>query len=51
MFYRSRYTECHVVPCALIVYDKATCDEESYVDEDLYRIQYTIPSAPFMANP
>ena len=42
-----RYTECHVVPCALIVYEKATRDEESYVDEDLYRIQYTITSAPF----
>jgi Zn-dependent peptidase ImmA (M78 family) len=42
-----RYTESHVVPCALIVYEKATRDEESYVEEDLYRIQYMITSAPF----
>jgi hypothetical protein len=42
-----RYTECHVLPCALIVYDKVTREDDSYVEDDDYRIQYTITSPPF----
>lgn len=42
-----RYTENHVLPCAVIVYDKVARNEESYVEEDEYRIQYTITSNPF----
>jgi hypothetical protein len=42
-----RYAESHVLPCALIVYDKVARSEESYVEDDGYRIQYTITSAPF----
>jgi Zn-dependent peptidase ImmA (M78 family) len=42
-----RYTERHVVPCALIVYDKLSRNDESFVEDDEYRLQYTITSAPF----
>lgn len=42
-----RYAEGHVLPCAVIVYDKATRNEDSYVEDDEYRIQYTIASQPF----
>jgi hypothetical protein len=42
-----RYTETHVTPCAVIVYDKASSREDSYVEDDDYRIQYTISSGPF----
>lgn len=42
-----RYAETHVLPCALIVYDKVGRNEESYVEDDEYRIQYTVSSVPF----
>jgi Zn-dependent peptidase ImmA (M78 family) len=42
-----RYTETHVSPCALIVYDKVARQQESYMEEDDYRLQYTITSPPF----
>ena len=42
-----RYTEEHVAPCALIVYDKVAKNDESYVEDDDYRIHYTITSRPF----
>ncbi len=42
-----RYAEMHVLPCALIVYNKAAGDEGSFIDEDQYKIQYTIASMPF----
>jgi hypothetical protein len=42
-----RYTERHVTPCALIVYDKVARNDESFVEDDEYRIQYTITSQPF----
>jgi hypothetical protein len=35
------------MPCALLVYDKATKSEDSFVEDDDYRIHYTITSAPF----
>ena len=42
-----RYAENHVLPCAAIVYDKVGRNEESFVEDDVYRIQYTISSSPF----
>jgi Zn-dependent peptidase ImmA (M78 family) len=42
-----RYTETHVMPCALLVYDKVAKSEDSFVEDDDYRIHYTITSAPF----
>lgn len=42
-----RYAETHVLPCAVIVFDKVARNEESYVEEDDYKLQYTITSAPF----
>src|SRR5437016_11079574 len=42
-----RYAESHVLPCALIVYDKMRRNEESFVEDDEYRIQYTVTSPPF----
>jgi hypothetical protein len=42
-----RYAESHVCPCALIVYDKVSRAEDSYIEEDNYRLQYVITSAPF----
>lgn len=42
-----RFTESHVMPCALIVYQKVGRDDESYVEEDEYSIQYTVTSVPF----
>lgn len=42
-----RYTETHVQPCAVIVYDKAARNEESYVQDDDYRIHYTVTSPSF----
>jgi Zn-dependent peptidase ImmA (M78 family) len=42
-----RYTENHVVPCALLVYDKVAKSEHSFIEDDEYRIHYTITSAPF----
>lgn len=42
-----RYAETHVLPCAVIVYDKVGRNEESYVEDDEYRVQYTVSSVPF----
>jgi len=42
-----RYTESHVVPCALIVYEKAQSSDNTFVDDDYYRIRYTITSPSF----
>jgi hypothetical protein len=42
-----RYTETHVMPCALLVYDKVAKSDDSFVEDDDYRIHYTITSGPF----
>jgi len=42
-----RYAETHVLPCAAIVFDKVARNEESYVEDDDYGLQYMITSAPF----
>jgi Zn-dependent peptidase ImmA (M78 family) len=42
-----RFAETHVLPCAVIVYNKVGQNDESYVEDDEYRIQYTISSASF----
>ena len=42
-----RYTETHVIPCGLIVYEKVPKDEHSFIEDDEYRVHYTITSAPF----
>jgi hypothetical protein len=42
-----RYTETHVMPCALLVYDKLAKSDDSFVEDDDYHIHYTITSAPF----
>lgn len=43
-----RYAERHVLPCAVIVYDKISGDpEEDDVEDSRYRIQYTIASDSF----
>ena len=42
-----RYTEAHVMPCALLVYDKIAKSDHSFVEDDDYRLHYTISSAPF----
>ena len=42
-----RYTELHICPCALIVYDKVGRGAESYLEEDDYRLQYVVTSSPF----
>ena len=42
-----RYTETHVLPCATIVFDKTARNEESFVEDDSYRLQYMITSSPF----
>lgn len=42
-----RYTETHVMPCALLVYDKVAKSDDSFVEDDDYRLHYTISSAPF----
>jgi Zn-dependent peptidase ImmA (M78 family) len=43
-----RYTEMHVEPCALIVYERVPRKtEDGYLDEDEYRIQYIVTSPSF----
>jgi hypothetical protein len=43
-----RYTEMHVEPCALVVFDRVPkSTEDGYLDEDEYRIQYTVTSPSF----
>lgn len=42
-----RYAESHVVPCALIVYDKVAGSDESFVEDDDFRIHYMVSSASF----
>jgi len=42
-----RFTEFHTLPCALIVYQKTSQNDESFVEDDDYGIQYSITSAPF----
>lgn len=44
-----RYTERHVLPCALIVFDKvkASASDDIEDEEPEYTVQYTITSAPF----
>jgi len=45
-----RFTETHVLPCALLVYDKFTKTNDVDFEEDVYRLQYTITSDPFRKN-
>lgn len=43
-----RFAEKHVVPCAVVVFDKTSIGgDDSFVEDDLYRIQYTITSPQF----
>lgn len=43
-----RYTERHVLPCAVIVYDKIPKEfDEADPDDAEYKIHYTITSVPF----
>lgn len=42
-----RFTERHILPVALIVYDKVASPEETYIEDDKYRIHYTITSPAF----
>jgi Zn-dependent peptidase ImmA (M78 family) len=42
-----RFTERHVLPCALVVYDKISKTNEVDFQEDVYRLQYTVTSNPF----
>ena len=43
-----RYVERHVLPCAVVVYDKLTHPTgESDFEDDQYKIQYTVTSPPF----
>lgn len=42
-----RYTERHILPLALVVYEKVASPEETYIDDDQYRIHYTITSPTF----
>ncbi len=43
-----RYVERHVLPCAVIVYDKLAHNAgESDFEDDQYKIHYTITSSPF----
>jgi Zn-dependent peptidase ImmA (M78 family) len=42
-----RFTEGHVLPCALLVYEKISKTNEVDFEEDVYRLQYTIASKPF----
>ena len=43
-----RYTERHVLPCAVVVLDKVRRDaDESEFEDSEYKIHYTITSSPF----
>ena len=42
-----RYVERHVLPCAVIVYEKSPGALSDDVDEAKYHVQYTITSGPF----
>jgi IrrE N-terminal-like domain len=42
-----RFVDKHVVPCALLVYEKISRTNEVDFEEDFYRVQYTISSGPF----
>jgi Zn-dependent peptidase ImmA (M78 family) len=42
-----RFTENHVLPCSVLVYDKVAKTSETDFTEDQYRLQYTITSEPF----
>src|SRR5260370_21823059 len=42
-----RYAERHVLPCAVLVYDKISKTNEIDFDEDTYQLQYTVTSGPF----
>jgi Zn-dependent peptidase ImmA (M78 family) len=42
-----RFVEGHVVPCAVIVYDKLIRTSDDDPEDDLYKLQYTITSDTF----
>lgn len=42
-----RYAERHILPCAVLIYDKISKTNEIDFDEDTYRLQYTVASGPF----
>jgi Zn-dependent peptidase ImmA (M78 family) len=42
-----RLVERHVLPCAVIVYDKVAKTTETDFEDDRFRIQYTVTSEPF----
>ena len=37
----------HVLPCAVLVYDKIARKSDDEFDDDVYRLQYTVTSKPF----
>jgi Zn-dependent peptidase ImmA (M78 family) len=42
-----RYIERHVLPCAVIVYEKAQTISGEDAEDEKYRIHYTVTSSPF----
>jgi Zn-dependent peptidase ImmA (M78 family) len=42
-----RFVEGHVLPCALVVYDKTSPTGDDDPEDDLYKLQYTIASETF----
>lgn len=42
-----RFTELHVEPCALIVYQRVPHKDDEYFDEEEYQIHYTVTSSSF----
>lgn len=42
-----RYTERHILPIALVVYEKVPSADDTYIDDEKYRIHYTITSPAF----
>lgn len=42
-----RFAERHVLPCAVLVYDKIAKTNETDFEDDRYRLQYTVTSEPF----
>lgn len=42
-----RYVEKHVLPCAVVVYDRISRASDDVFEDDPYKLQYTITSMPF----
>ena len=42
-----RYAESHIVPCALIVYERVSQNDESFVEDENFRVHYMVASPSF----